>query len=221
MKHRNIMAVIFFSIITLGIYDLFWLVSVKKELNAKTKVHTPTLWLLFAPVLLLLACYIFLIVSLAHASGSQSGHPSAGVSIAALLIGVVAVFLVLPITFYWFIKFSKAINEYTQGAMSTAVTFLLLYLLRFIGMALIQDHFNDMMDGNIAIGQPTPAPQPVAAPLTQPTVQPVAPQVEPLPQTPETPVVEVTPSAPVEIPQQPTEPVGPEPPQPPMPPAAA
>jgi cytoskeletal protein RodZ len=53
--------------------------------------------------------------------------------------------VILPVTFYWFLKFSKAVNHYTNGELNTAVTFLLLWMLRFIGLAIIQDKFNDML----------------------------------------------------------------------------
>jgi hypothetical protein len=55
-------------------------------------------------------------------------------------------FLIVPITFYWFWKFSKAVGQYTNGKMGTGVTFLLLWLLHLIGVALVQDEFNDMID---------------------------------------------------------------------------
>jgi uncharacterized membrane protein YjgN (DUF898 family) len=36
MKKRNPLVVFLLSVITLGIYDIYWLVSTKKVLNAKT-----------------------------------------------------------------------------------------------------------------------------------------------------------------------------------------
>lgn len=166
MKQRNIMAVLLLSIITLGIYDLFWLVSVKKELNAKTKVHIPTLWLLFAPILLLVATVIIMFTVSASTSGSLGESSREGLNILVILVDMFAILVILPVAFYWFFKFSKAVSEYTNGAMSTAVSFLLLFLLRFVGLALIQDHFNDMLSGKVqpgavGSGEATPAMQPV------------------------------------------------------------
>lgn len=188
MKHRNIMAVIFFSLITLGIYDLFWLVSVKKELNEKTSVHTPTLWLLFAPVLLIIVGIIAMVVVAGASSGTAlAGQTNAAAAIITILFYLVVLFAIIPITFYWFFRFSKAVGAYTGGELNTAVTFILLYLLRFIGIAVIQDKFNDMLAGGAApsgqafagaaapvAGQPTVEqtlpPQQSFAPTGQPTV---------------------------------------------------
>lgn len=48
MKKRNVLAVIFLPIITLGIYALYWFVKTKGELNQKGAT-IPTAWLLIVP----------------------------------------------------------------------------------------------------------------------------------------------------------------------------
>lgn len=214
------MAVVLLSIVTLGIYDLFWLVSVKKELNQKTTVHTPTLWLLFTP---LLAFAVVIAAMFMTAGGSNRGS-----AIAELIINMVAVLAIIPITFYWFFKFSKAVNEYTKGEMSTAMSFILLWLLRFIGLAVIQDKFNDMIAaGSVntpasstasvvpasANGAVVSSPEPsVVAPLEN-SAQPVtvadaawsAPPQAPVSSSTNNPVAPVEPpTAPVEPPTNPT-----------------
>lgn len=185
MKQRNIMAVIFLSIITCGIYDLFWLVKIKKELNAKTNVHTPTLWLLAAPYLLLT---LGIIVSVAVSQGSPNGATIA--NIITLVVYLLAFVAVVPITFYWFFKFSKGVNHYTNGEMNTAMTFILLWLLRFIGIAVIQDKFNDMLHSGMQPINQTPGypANPSAAPqyASQPPVLTDSgmPAQDPMPPTP-------------------------------------
>jgi NADH:ubiquinone oxidoreductase subunit 5 (subunit L)/multisubunit Na+/H+ antiporter MnhA subunit len=160
MKHRSPIAVFFFSIITLGIYDLYWLVKTKKVLNKNTKYHVPSIWLLIAPWILLIACYIGFFASATHSTTNQSNTTySYGVatqttsntkitdrgeffaSLAGLFIGWIAF---LFISVFWFFRFSKAVNQYTKGKMSTAVTFLILWLIHLIGVALVQDAFNEM-----------------------------------------------------------------------------
>lgn len=49
MKNRNVIAVVLLSIITLGIYALYWLVVTKRELNAHG-ANIPTSWLLIIPL---------------------------------------------------------------------------------------------------------------------------------------------------------------------------
>ena len=48
MQHRNPIMVFLLSIITLGIYSLFWYVTTKNEMNAKG-AQIPTAWLIIIP----------------------------------------------------------------------------------------------------------------------------------------------------------------------------
>ncbi len=48
MQHRDPIMVILLSIITLGIYSLFWFVTTKNEMNA-TGAQIPTAWLIIIP----------------------------------------------------------------------------------------------------------------------------------------------------------------------------
>lgn len=225
MKKRNPLAVFFLSIITFGIYDLYWLVVTKKELNQKTHTKTPTIWLLFAPFILLIGVTIALVVSNAHSMpttttnvttnysiNSYSSSTPSGSSIGLLIAYFLAILIVLPISFYWFWKFSKAVNEYTSGTMSTAVAFLLLWLLHLIGVALVQDKFNDMIDQGTQPGTPGPNPSPQSPMPTAPPTQPPAPSNPPMPQSETEPSVtmpvaenQYSPEQPsVDLPQPPT-----------------
>lgn len=177
MKKRNPLAVILLSIVTLGVYDIYWLVQTKKVLNEKTRHHTPSIWLLCLPVLILIVGYGLLIFSAASPNGGSDEGGSAVLSLILIVLGFISLFVM---SFIWFFKFSKAVNEYTQGKMSTAVSFLLLWILHLIGVAFIQDAFNDMIDEPSNQAQPqAPAPlQPLpqaphqAAAMTAPTQPP-------------------------------------------------
>jgi len=160
MKNRSPITVFLLSIITLGIYDIYWLVVTKNELNKRTKQHVPTIWLLIFPLIPFIAGYILLIASGMYSQPSTCYNGSAyGISnecaqansayihTGPLVVGAILI-LVFGVTFFitsliWFFKFSKAINEFTKGKMSTAVTFLILWLIHLIGVALIQDAIND------------------------------------------------------------------------------
>lgn len=288
MKKRNPLAVFFLGIITFGIYDLYWLVVTKKVLNEKTKHHTPTIWLLILPAIMLTVGYAALLgVSISDSvknapnattqvssSGEQvntpgtrrpeqyihrcrttngqeyvtqgnpkclpgdnfvadydasvagtvysspcsttggtvryvyvarteacptgtkllfynsavqnntstivdsSGNSSANnsnadsytinsngshaglawTSLGLIFVGYLAFF---AISIFWFFRFSQAVDEYTAGKMSTAVSFLTLWLIHLIGVALIQDAFNNMderMDTTAAAPASGPAP---------------------------------------------------------------
>lgn len=49
VKNRNIVLVYLFSIITFGIYMVYWLVSTKNEMNS-LGAKIPTAWLLIVPI---------------------------------------------------------------------------------------------------------------------------------------------------------------------------
>ena len=49
VKNRNIVLVYIFSIITLGIYAIYWAVSTKNEINT-LGAKIPTGWLLIVPI---------------------------------------------------------------------------------------------------------------------------------------------------------------------------
>ncbi len=49
VKHRNIFLVYLFSIITIGIYGIYWFVSTKNEIN-NLGAKIPTAWLLIVPI---------------------------------------------------------------------------------------------------------------------------------------------------------------------------
>jgi hypothetical protein len=189
MKHRNVMAVIFWSLLTLGIYDLFWLVSVKKELNAKTSVKTPSILLLFAPI-----GVVFIAALIVAMSTGESSDPGTSANALAAILYIVAMLAFIPIYFWWFFKFSKAVSEYTHGELNTAVNMLLLWLLRFIGIAVMQDKFNDMLQaGGVPASATTPtAGTPTATASTESA--PTASDNDSMPQQPATPAVPHQPS---------------------------
>jgi hypothetical protein len=239
MKNRNVIAVVCFSIITLGIYDLFWLVSTKKELNARTKQHIPSIWLLFIPVLALIIL-IGIDAAVAVAQSNSGSGSSAASIIVGILVGLVSIFAAVVIPVYWFLKYSKAVHEYTNGELSTAVSFLLLWVLRFVGIAVIQDKFNDMLAASsaagampMAAGMAVPVPPQMPGVTSTPPMPPINPAVAPtsnqqqpvMPQVPQDPAIQ----SPVQQPQQPVDPTRPESydqqqqippaPQPPVPPA--
>jgi hypothetical protein len=123
---------------------------------------------------------------------SSVSHPGVFFIFAGLVF--IAMLLALVISIFWFFRFSKAINQYTNGKMTTAVTFLVLWLIHLIGVALIQDAFNDMQGAPAVASSPPQNPQtfsaqPAApagyvAPTVQVGTNNMPPQVQPTPQFP-------------------------------------
>ncbi len=48
MRNRSVVAVVLLSLVTFGLYDLYWFVSTKRELNERG-AEIPTSWLLIVP----------------------------------------------------------------------------------------------------------------------------------------------------------------------------
>ena len=49
MRNRSVFLVLVLSIVTVGIYSLYWLVSTKNEMN-RLGARIPTAWLLIVPI---------------------------------------------------------------------------------------------------------------------------------------------------------------------------
>ncbi len=326
MKKRSPLSVVLLSIVTFGIYDLYWLVVTKKVLNEKTKQHTPTIWLLVVPYIILIAGYSMLfvgsIIDAAHSSTHSKPGPAytaissgeqlnkrgerrppqylhvceaadgkryisqgtpkclgadtfkndydssvsgtvysspcktingelryvyvansepcpAGTqlvftnyvgdnnlllgsssststtadsntqlshsslywwSLGLIFVGYISTFVT---SIFWFFQFSKAINEYTRGKMNTAVTFLILWLIHLIGVALIQDTFNEMdQPGSLATPTAGPVSPTGSIANTLQTPGPAAPQ-PPQPDIQQQPFLPVPPTASLSGMQQP------------------
>ena len=95
MTKRSIAAVIVLSLLTFGIYGIYWFVATKAEMVDRG-ASIPTAWLLIIPL----------------------------------------------VNIYWTWKWCEGVDHVTQGKMSAAVTFLLVFLLGVIGVAIVQATFN-------------------------------------------------------------------------------
>jgi hypothetical protein len=237
MKIRSPIKVFLLSLVTLGIYDLYWLVKTKTALNNETSKRVPTIWLVVVPFIVLAVGLITMLVGTKNllatntstsvssysfnsstplnnsptyrspnTSNMTTGKSSlTGLGVAGLFLTIIAYLLFLSMVPYWFYKFSKSINEYTNGRMSTAVSFLLLWILHIIGVALVQDSINDTLEagGNPGVQPVGPTnqnpvgsinqlpPRPIQAPLqsaastvTTGSVEPTMMQLPPQPYPP-------------------------------------
>src|ERR1035438_10445047 len=137
MKNRNPILVLVFSIITFGIYYLYWLSSTKKVLNKNTQKKVPTIWLMIIPFLFSIAAVVAVFIISFHNTSvtsstlnpttgyysSTSTTTSTGTTVVILLIQAISRLTILPLTFYWTFKFSKSLDEYTNSELSTVLTF--------------------------------------------------------------------------------------------------
>lgn len=69
--------------------------------------------------------------------------------------------LIVPIVNIWWLwKYSEGVEEVTNGKSTATITFILLFLLGFIGEAIVQTTFNDL--GSVATSPVAPIPAPAA-----------------------------------------------------------
>lgn len=146
MKKRNPIAVAIFGLITFGIYGLYWLASTRKTLVQTTKLSVPSIWVLIVPFIVAVSLYAVAFIPLILSAPASEGSELPPSFMALFAAYGLAIFLMAIVQIYWFFKYSRAVDAYTDKQMSTAISFILLYLLNFIGMALIQDAFNNHAD---------------------------------------------------------------------------
>ncbi len=73
--------------------------------------------------------------------------------------------IIVPfVNIWWLWKYSQGVEEVTKGSMSTVMAFVLLFLLGFIGMAIIQNEFNGTAGSTVKPSTPTAAAPPAATP---------------------------------------------------------
>jgi hypothetical protein len=78
--------------------------------------------------------------------------------------------LIIPIVNWWWLwKYSEGVEKTTNNSMSGALSFLLLFLLGSIGMAVIQNEFNKLGAPAAAAAPTPPAPAETPAAPTTPT----------------------------------------------------
>lgn len=85
------------------------------------------------------------------------------------------------VNIWWLWKYSEGVEEYTNGKTSKVVAFILLFLLGFIGQAIVQASFNEVTPTVAAAAPAAPAPAPENTDTTPPAA--------PTPPTPPTPPV--------------------------------
>ena len=209
MKKRNLAVVILLSIFTFGLYDLYWLVVTKNAMNERnTRTKVPSIWTLFLPVAVFA---VIMLIEVLLSAANKDGNVI--LNIITILLALAATIGLIVFPFIWLFKYCKAVSEYTNGHVSAAVAFLLLWFLRFIGVAVIQDAFNDTIDG-VGPGATAQTPYP---PVQQAGgVTSVPPHLMHQPAGPVSPVAHVAAPTPPVVPHDPSQLNGPVPPQPPV-----
>ena len=99
--------------------------------------------------------------------------------------------IIIPfVNIWWLWKYSEGVGKVTNEKLSAVMSFVLLFLLSIIGMAIVQNEFNKLAPAPVATNEPA-APLPQPAQTSAPTPAPAAPQDinTPTPTPPAAPVV--------------------------------
>jgi len=74
--------------------------------------------------------------------------------------------IIIPIVgLYWLWKYSEGVEKVTNGKLSAILCFILMYLVGFVGIAVVQDSFNKIGEVPMATATATPAPVMPASPI--------------------------------------------------------
>jgi hypothetical protein len=182
MKKRIIWKMFALTIVTLGIYRLYWFVKTRREmmnLNPNIKILSP-LWL-FLPVILVVVSIGVFIATLVQSTSNmpsycktldytssnfetrealpdecESDAPVWGI---LLLYG--SIFLFYPLVVIWLWGYSKGVETITGGHTSFAIALIILLLVPDgIDILIVQDSFNKLGEavshGANSSGAPTP-----------------------------------------------------------------
>ena len=153
MRYRPVLVVILLSIVTLGLYTLFWLYYTRKEMVAHGQ-RIPPIWLLLAPFLLLvlIAVLQFLsafVLNTVNGDTLTASHGVLGtlINVVSLLAALAAVFGFLPIAIYWFYRYCQAIEAVTHKGLLAGESIALLIILSIFGVGfvwpgIVQNSFN-------------------------------------------------------------------------------
>jgi hypothetical protein len=153
MQKRELWKVVVFGLVKFGIYEIVWLYKTRNEMVAKGQ-KIPSFWLLFLPILLLIAVAVLQFIMHFILAGVTPDAPvqearlgSQIVNIFSVVAGILAILAIIPISLYWTYKYCKAVETVTKGNTSVSFAFWLWLLLNifsvgFIWPGLIQDSFN-------------------------------------------------------------------------------
>lgn len=166
MKHRSLPKMFGLFIITLGVYRLYWFAKTRREMLAKQpSLKIPTIWLLVAPYLVVVASVLLLLVTVvtgtidAHNGCEMYGTTTAaydkcielsldeptGLQTAALVGVYVSAFILFPLTAWWLWFYSKAVEKVTKEKLSFALAMIVLLAVPDgFDILIVQDSLNKL-----------------------------------------------------------------------------
>lgn len=146
MKKRNIIFVSVMSLVTLGIYFLYWVYTTSKEMAAKG-IKVPSFLLIVLPVVAFTGSMISLIVLALSAESNSDADTGLKFSVIFFVLAGTSILLFLISGIYWLVKYCEAVEKVTKGKLEAEVNILLFIVLvilsvTFVWPGMVQYYFN-------------------------------------------------------------------------------
>jgi hypothetical protein len=146
MKQRSALAATLLSLF-IPFYILYWLYDTGRHMAAKG-VKVPSIYLLLAPLLMLIPIWVVIFSATAGGIDESSGSPIMAIFPVALLAAVV-------LSFYYYYKFSEAAEQATNKALTKGLLFILFMFVSPAAVFLIQDKLNSQGESPTGPMSPT------------------------------------------------------------------
>lgn len=160
MKNRVIWKMFLLTIVTLGIYRLYWFIKTRKEMmqtDPEIKILHP--FFLFLPMILVIVSIVPMIISIFQAAANTPSYCStysssynipaecdAGPAVWTMILFYLGILLIAPLIVVWLWGYAKGVEKITNGKMSFPVALLILYMVPDgIDILLVQDSFNKII----------------------------------------------------------------------------
>lgn len=151
MQQRSVTKVILLTLVTFGIYGIYWLVVTRREM-VKNGQNIPSLFIIFAPLLLLVLVALLEIINGFVFSKTDSYGASGGssvIDVLAIILGILAFVGIFPACLFWYYKYCKAAEQLSNGEISFSYSYGLFILtsvfsVYFIWPGIMQEGFNKL-----------------------------------------------------------------------------
>lgn len=145
MKRRNLIFVTLMSLVTLGIYDIYWAFSTRDELVKKGH-NVPSPLIVLLPLLGLIG--VALVQIIIHLAGANGGFETF-INVISITVGVLVILAIIPMLIVWLWRYSKAVEKLTKGDFTAEISMVIAILSGIVGLSLIwpivvQYHYNNL-----------------------------------------------------------------------------
>lgn len=162
MKHRSIGKMFLLTIVTLGIYRLYWFAKTRQEmLSVHKELKIPHVIWLIAPIVTVVASVVLMIT--VGVMTAEDDTSLSAVQAVAMGLFYLSVFVVVPLMAIWLWKYSQAVEVVTNEKMTFAISLLILLAVPDgIDILIIQDGFNKIASPAGALPHAAAGPLPPA-----------------------------------------------------------